>query len=178
LWRDPETFQPPPTDRTRPHHLPWVRWSWTSSTEPAGSGQLTKLAYAIGQLAAGSAAAAQRKANSARKVRGQGIGNLLNPAQVITAQLPPAGASLPGQLTMYSVPWCGFCRNLKSQLARAGIAISEVDIEHDPAGADYVMSVNGGKPTVPTVLLPDGTALVNPLSAAQIRARLAAVTLS
>jgi mycoredoxin len=35
------------------------------------------------------------------------------------------------------------------------------------------MSVNGGNQTVPTVVLPDGTALVNP-SAAQIRARLTA----
>jgi mycoredoxin len=38
-----------------------------------------------------------------------------------------------------------------------------------------VMSVNGGNQTVPTVVFPDGTTLVNP-SAAQVRERLAAVT--
>jgi mycoredoxin len=73
-----------------------------------------------------------------------------------------------GQLIMYTTPWCGFCRRLKSQLAREGIEITEVDIERDPAAAAYVMSVNGGNQTVPTVLFPDGTALTNP-SAGQIR---------
>ena len=80
-----------------------------------------------------------------------------------------------GQLIMYTTPWCGFCRNLKKQLARDGIEMTEVDIEQDPAAAEFVMSVNGGNQTVPTVVLPDGTTLVNP-SAAQVRERLAAVT--
>src|ERR1017187_10516511 len=80
-----------------------------------------------------------------------------------------------GQLTMYTTSWCGFCRNLKSQLGRAGIEIAEVDIERDPAAAEFVMSVNGGNQTVPTVVFPDGTALVNP-SAAQVKAQLAAST--
>jgi mycoredoxin len=79
------------------------------------------------------------------------------------------------QLIMYTTPWCGFCRNLKKQLARDGIEMTEVDIEQDPAAAEFVMSVNGGNQTVPTIVLPDGTTLVNP-SAAQVRERLAAVT--
>ncbi len=74
-------------------------------------------------------------------------------------------------LTMYTTVWCGFCRRLKNQLAREGIEVTEVDIERDPAAADYVMSVNGGNQTVPTIVFPDGTALTNP-SAAQVRARL------
>ena len=80
-----------------------------------------------------------------------------------------------GQVIMYTTSWCGYCRNLKRQLAREGIELAEVDIEHDRAAADYVMSVNGGNQTVPTLLFPDGTALVNP-SAAQVRARLAEVS--
>ena len=79
-----------------------------------------------------------------------------------------------GQLTMYTTTWCGYCRNLKRQLARDGIEIAEVDIERDQAAAEYVMSVNGGNQTVPTVLFPDGAVLTNP-SAAQVRERLAAV---
>ncbi len=74
-------------------------------------------------------------------------------------------------LTMYTTVWCGFCRRLKHQLAREGIEVTEVDIERDPAAADYVMSVNGGNQTVPTIVFPDGTALTNP-SAAQVRAHL------
>lgn len=79
-------------------------------------------------------------------------------------------------ITMYTTTWCGFCRRLKSQLAREGIEVTEIDIEQDLAAADYVMSVNGGNQTVPTVVLPDGTALINP-SAAQVRARLGELAL-
>ncbi len=78
-----------------------------------------------------------------------------------------------GQLTMYTTPWCGFCRNLKRQLARDGIDMVEIDIERDEAAARFVMSVNGGNQTVPTVVFADGTALTNP-SAAQVKAQLAA----
>lgn len=80
-----------------------------------------------------------------------------------------------GQLIMYTTQWCGFCKNLKRQLARDGIEMTEIDIERDPAAAEYVMSVNGGNQTVPTVVFPDGTAMTNP-SAAQVRERLAAVS--
>jgi mycoredoxin len=77
-------------------------------------------------------------------------------------------------LTMYSTVWCGYCRRLKLMLDREGIAYREVDIEQDERAAQYVMGVNGGNQTVPTVLFPDGTALTNP-SLAQVKERLAAV---
>jgi mycoredoxin len=65
-------------------------------------------------------------------------------------------------LTMYSTPWCGYCHRLATQLDREGIGYTTVDIEDDQAAAQYVMSVNGGNRTVPTVQFPDGTALTNP----------------
>jgi mycoredoxin len=74
-------------------------------------------------------------------------------------------------LTMYTTTWCGYCRRLKSQLAREGIEITEVDIEREPGAAEYVMSVNGGFQTVPTVLFPDGSTLTNP-SARAVRQRM------
>jgi mycoredoxin len=82
---------------------------------------------------------------------------------------------LSGQLIMYTTQWCGFCKNLKRQLARDGIAITEIDIERDPAAAEFVESVNGGNQTVPTLVFPDGSTMVNP-SAAQVRERLTAVS--
>jgi mycoredoxin len=65
-------------------------------------------------------------------------------------------------LTMYTTTWCAFCRRLKSQLAAQGVEIAEINIEEDEAAAEYVMSVNGGNQTVPTVVFPDGSALTNP----------------
>src|SRR6478735_5884580 len=81
------------------------------------------------------------------------------------SQRTPRRQRVSGQLTMYTTPWCGYCRNLKRQLARDGIEMVEVDIERDEAAAEFVMSVNGGNQTVPTVLFPDGTALTNPSAA-------------
>ena len=74
-------------------------------------------------------------------------------------------------LTMYTTTWCAFCKRLKRQLAADGIEIAEVDIEQEPTAADFVMSVNGGFQTVPTVVFPDGSALTNP-SAAAVKERL------
>ncbi|GIF72843.1 mycoredoxin [Asanoa siamensis] len=77
-------------------------------------------------------------------------------------------------LTMYSTSWCGYCHRLRSQLDREGIAYEVIDIERDPASADYVMSVNGGNQTVPTMRFDDGTAMTNP-SITQVKQHLAAL---
>ncbi len=77
-------------------------------------------------------------------------------------------------LTMYSTSWCGYCHRLKSQLNREGIAYEVVDIEQDPTAAEFVMSVNGGNQTVPTLRFTDGSALTNP-SINQVKHHLAAV---
>jgi mycoredoxin len=77
------------------------------------------------------------------------------------------------QLTIYSTQWCGYCHRLMKQLDREGVGYVTVDIETDAAAADFVMSVNGGNQTVPTVVFADGTALTNP-SLAQVKERLVA----
>ena len=75
------------------------------------------------------------------------------------------------QLTMSTTVWCGSCKRLKVAMKASGISFTEVDIEHDPAAAEYVMKVNGGNQTVPTVEFADGTAMTNP-SIADIKAKL------
>ncbi|MBG6239769.1 mycoredoxin [Mycetocola sp. CAN_C7] len=67
-----------------------------------------------------------------------------------------------GTITMFSTTWCGYCNRLKSQLDKAGIGYTEVNIEEVPGTAEYVASVNGGNQTVPTVVYPDGTTATNP----------------
>jgi mycoredoxin len=74
-------------------------------------------------------------------------------------------------LTMYTTSWCGFCARLKTALKAEGISWNEVDIEAEPAAAEFVMSVNGGNQTVPTVKFADGSTLTNP-SAKQVKAKL------
>ena len=77
----------------------------------------------------------------------------------------------PGTVTMYSTTWCGYCRRLKTMLDREGIGYTEVNIEDVPEAADFVMQINGGNQTVPTLLFPDGSAATNP-SLAEVKSRL------
>ena len=65
-------------------------------------------------------------------------------------------------LTMYTTTWCGYCSRLKTALKAEGIPYTEVDIERDPAAAEFVMSVNRGNQTVPTVKFADGFTMTNP----------------
>ncbi len=74
-------------------------------------------------------------------------------------------------LTMYTTSWCGYCFRLKTALKAEGISYTEVDIESDPGAAEFVMSVNGGNQTVPTLKFADGSTLTNP-SAREIKAKL------
>lgn len=78
-------------------------------------------------------------------------------------------------VTMYSTIWCGYCRRLKDQFEREGIGYEIVDIEYDDRAAAFVMSVNGGNQTVPTVRFADGSALTNP-TIVQVKQRLADLT--
>lgn len=75
---------------------------------------------------------------------------------------------------MYSTQWCGYCHRLSGQLSREGIEFVTVDIEQDPSAADFVMQVNNGNQTVPTLVYSDGTAHTNP-SVSQVKAKLAAL---
>ncbi|TDP42098.1 mycoredoxin [Nocardia ignorata] len=74
---------------------------------------------------------------------------------------------------MYSTTWCGYCRRLKTQLDEAGITYTVIDIEEDPASADFVGSVNNGNHVVPTVKYRDGSTATNP-TLAQVKQTLAA----
>jgi mycoredoxin len=73
---------------------------------------------------------------------------------------------------MYTTTWCGYCVRLKTMLKAEGIVWEEVNIEEDPAAAEFVSSVNNGNQTVPTVKFADGSTLTNP-SIAEVRKKLA-----
>jgi len=54
-------------------------------------------------------------------------------------------------ITMYTTSWCPDCHAAKTALTRKGLQYQEVNIEQDEDAAKYVMSVNGGKRSVPTL---------------------------
>ncbi|MFE1595613.1 mycoredoxin [Nocardia sp. NPDC058705] len=74
---------------------------------------------------------------------------------------------------MYSTTWCVYCRRLRTQLDEAGITYTVIDIEDDPASAEFVGSVNNGNHVVPTIKYRDGSTATNP-SLAAVKQALAA----
>lgn len=61
------------------------------------------------------------------------------------------------QIKVYTTQWCGDCQVTKNYLAKFGIPFEEIDIENDPQAAQYVMEVNDGRRSVPTLVY-DGQA--------------------
>ncbi len=53
---------------------------------------------------------------------------------------------------MYTTSWCPDCHAAKRALTSRGIPFEEINIEQDEGAAEYVMSVNGGKRSVPTLV--------------------------
>lgn len=54
---------------------------------------------------------------------------------------------------MYSTTWCGDCQVTKTFLKKLAIPFEEVNIEEHPDAAEYVMKVNNGKRSVPTLVV-------------------------
>lgn len=75
-------------------------------------------------------------------------------------------------IIMYTTSWCSDCRRAKRVFAAWNVPFMEVDIEDDEAAAERVASLNGGMRSVPTILFPDGTKLVEPSNTA-LEAKLA-----
>ncbi len=75
------------------------------------------------------------------------------------------------ELTVYTTSWCPFSRRLVTDLDRAGIPFTDIDVDEDAAAAAIVEGLNHGNRTVPTVLFADGSSLANP-PLAQVQAKL------
>ncbi len=55
-------------------------------------------------------------------------------------------------IKMYTTNWCPDCHAAKRALGSKGLAFEEINIEQDEGAAAYVMSVNGGRRSVPTLV--------------------------
>ncbi|HEU5376411.1 MAG TPA: methyltransferase domain-containing protein [Ktedonobacteraceae bacterium] len=69
-----------------------------------------------------------------------------------------------GTITMYATRWCGDCRRSKRWLDTHGIRYDVIDIDCDDRVAAYVIQADGGLRSVPTIVFPDGSVLVEPTS--------------
>ncbi|WP_242527433.1 mycoredoxin [Ktedonosporobacter rubrisoli] len=76
----------------------------------------------------------------------------------ITLETPKTGE----KIKMYATTWCGDCRMAKRWFDSHDIPYEYINIEEDDNAAAFVMKVNGGMRTVPTIIFPDGDVLVEP----------------
>ena len=66
------------------------------------------------------------------------------------------------QIIVYGTTWCPDCHRAKQVLDKHHIAYTWINIEDDPVAADIVVKINQGNRSVPTILFPDGSVLVEP----------------
>jgi mycoredoxin len=79
----------------------------------------------------------------------------------------------PSTIIAYCTAFCPDCRRAREYLKNNKIPYTEVDVNADPKAADFVRQVNNGNRSVPTIIFPDGSMLVEP-STAELEAKFAA----
>jgi mycoredoxin len=65
-------------------------------------------------------------------------------------------------ITIYATEWCWDCRRARKFLDQNGIPYQWVNIDHDKEAEIYVKQTNKGMRSVPTIVFPDGSILVEP----------------
>jgi mycoredoxin len=76
--------------------------------------------------------------------------------------MSPSFDSPSSEIIFYGVSWCGDCRRARAFLDQHGIPYRYIDIDQDESAAKLVESLNHGNRSVPTILWPDGSILVEP----------------
>jgi len=66
---------------------------------------------------------------------------------------------------VYGTSWCPDCYRAKRAFRIKGIAYTWIDINKDKEGRAYIEKVNRGKRSVPTIIFPDGSMMVEPSTA-------------
>lgn len=76
-------------------------------------------------------------------------------------------------ITMYGAAWCSDCRRAKQVLDTSGIAYDYVDLEARPEAAHVARGISG-KTSIPVIVFPDGSHVVEPTDD-ELRGRLSAL---
>lgn len=71
-------------------------------------------------------------------------------------------STTPTDIIMYGTTYCPDCRRARAVFSRLNITYQYIDIQQDSRAAEFVQHVNKGYRSVPTIIFPDGTMLVEP----------------
>ncbi len=67
-----------------------------------------------------------------------------------------------GKIIMYGTAWCYETKRARNVFDQNNIPYEYIDIDYDPDARKYVETVNHGYRSVPTIVFPDGSMLVEP----------------
>ena len=68
----------------------------------------------------------------------------------------------PAQIVMYTTEYCSDCLRVKRFLETNNIPHLRVGLEGNAQATEFVIKVNNGYRSVPTIVFPDGSILVEP----------------
>jgi mycoredoxin len=65
-------------------------------------------------------------------------------------------------IVVYGADWCGDCRRAKRYFTSHNIPFQWINIDQDPKAELKVIQMNRGMRSIPTIIFPDGTTMVEP----------------
>ena len=68
----------------------------------------------------------------------------------------------PSQIVMYATKYCSDCMRAKKFFEANNISYLHVGLEGNEEATEFVMQINNGYRSVPTIVFPDGSILVEP----------------
>lgn len=68
----------------------------------------------------------------------------------------------PSQIVMYTTEYCSDCHRAKAFFEANHIEYLRVGLEGNEEATEFVMAVNNGNRSVPTIVFPNGSILVEP----------------
>jgi mycoredoxin len=69
------------------------------------------------------------------------------------------------KIKIYGTAWCPDCARAKQIFTKLKVPFDWINIEQDKNAAAYVEKINGGFKSVPTIVFPDQSVLVEPSNA-------------
>ncbi len=77
------------------------------------------------------------------------------------------------QIVMYTTQYCSDCYRAKAFFEANKVDFLQVSLEGNKAATEFVININSGSRSVPTIVFPDGTVLVEP-TWAELKEKIAA----
>lgn len=66
------------------------------------------------------------------------------------------------KILFYGADWCPDCKRAKRVLDEKKVEYEYIDLEENPNAVEKVIEINNGMRSIPTIIFPDGSVLVEP----------------